>query len=140
MPDYKCLHCNSEQIQKATVIHAHGTTKGSSMSGGSFGGRPGLVGTSTTSQTELAKKLSPPPRMGYGRMLFGILSMLICVFFILAGFSSGPAGVGFIGLITFIILSIILVNGIKNNLAYSSRYQEYDRIWFCHKCGQTSKI
>ena len=77
MNNLVCGHCGSADIQKASVIYDGGTSTGSSVSAGAVGGRSALMSTSSSSQTNLAKKLAPPPRMAIMAMIgFALLALI----------------------------------------------------------------
>ena len=139
MKDFTCGQCGSPDIQKASVVYDGGTSTGSSMSAGSVGGRTALMSTSSSSQTNLAKKLSPPPRMGIMAMIgFGILTLIAGTFAL-----NLMDEVGALSLIFAVCAGIFIfriVTGIKHNAAYPERFAEYNRMWYCHKCGTTSVI
>lgn len=139
MNTINCGQCGSPDVQKASVIYDGGTSTGSSVSAGSFGGKASMMSTSSSSQTNLAKKLAPPPRMGIMAMIG--LAILILVSSLFALEFMGESMVVFLIFAACVGLFIYtLVKGIKNNAAYPERFAEYNRMWFCHKCGTTSVI
>lgn len=139
MNEIKCGHCGSPDVQKASVIYDGGTSTGSSMSAGSVGGRTALMSTSSSSQTNLAKKLSPPPRMGIMAMIgFGILTLIAGTFALNFMGESTALFLVFAGCAGIFIFRI--VNGFKQNAAFPALFAEYNRMWYCHKCGTSSVI
>lgn len=134
-----CTHCGCEDVQKASVIFEGGTSRGTSYSGGSFGGRGGGFATVSTSQTALAAKLKPPPRMGIMKMLGCVLGMLFTGTFAV-GLMSGPEPWWLFWMFLLAMLGFVLLRGIKNNQAYPEKIEIYNKTWFCRKCGEISLI
>lgn len=140
MIDIKCAQCSSTEVQKASVIYEGGTSTGSSFGGGSIGGRGAIVSSVSTSQTKLAKKLAPPPRMGFGLIFGHAVGILFIGALSLMNFKDGNGGWGFLLLVNSLILGILLLMGFKRNAEYPAKFEKYDKSWYCHKCGTVSQI
>lgn len=139
MKEIRCTHCGSEDVQKASVIFEGGTSRGTSFSGGSVGGRGAMVSTVSTSQTTLAAKMQPPPRMGIPKMIACVLGMLFTGALTVALLPDREPWWMF-WLFLLAVLGFVLLRGIKHNQAYPEKIQAYNRTWFCRKCGETSLI
>lgn len=142
MNELKCGQCGSPDIQKASVIYDGGTSTGSSISAGSVGGRGALMSTSTSSQTNLAKKLAPPPRMTIGQMIGHVLAIAffggLTLLNLLEGDDNLTFAFGFAIFTGIFVLS--MTKGLKNNALFPQKFAEYNRLWHCHKCGAATVI
>ena len=142
MSELKCGQCSSPDVQKASVIYDGGTSTGSAITAGSVGGRGALMSTSTSSQTNLAKKLSPPPRMNIGQMLGHGIAILFLGGLMLLNLMEGDDNFTFA--LAFAVMTGIfvfsLMRGLKNNAAFPEKFAEYNRLWYCHRCGTTTMI
>lgn len=139
MKEIKCIHCGSTELQKCSVIHEGGTSTGSSVSFGGVGGKAGAFSTSSTSQTALAKKLAPPPRTGVLAMIFLTIGVLFFGFLGI-GMMRDPGAWWIYWLFMAAICALRLFIGVKRNLVYAEKMESYNRLWFCHRCGEVSSI
>ena len=139
MKEIRCTHCGSEDVQKASVIFEGGTSRGTSISGGSVGGRGAMMSTVSTSQTTLASKMQPPPRMGIPKMIACVVGMLLTGT-LAVGMMPGQEPWWMFWAFLLAMLTFVLVRGIKHNKAYPERIQVYNKTWFCLRCGETSLI
>lgn len=140
MKEIQCSHCGSVDIQKASVIYEGGTSTGSSITAGSLGTKGGLFSTVSKSQTNLAKKMMPPPRMGLGSIIGFSFGILLFGAIALVNLMSGNKGLGIVWSLPSVILLARMMNGFKNNSSYPAKFAEYNKMWYCHKCGSVSNI
>ena len=140
-----CPSCHSTNTVKASVIHESGTstsyTSGSGISTGSSQQLGTFSGTTTT-QTRLAQKHSPPP------FLFGVAMILIGGYFlyeplslIFGGYNlasilhlAGPPALA--GLLKLLLSLAGFALGVWLVLSYPKHKREYDRTWVCMSCGR----
>mgnify|MGYP007112201101 CR=1 FL=1 len=134
-----CTHCGSENVQKASVIYEGGTSQGTSFSGGSFGGRGGAFTTVSSTQTSLAKKLKPPPRMGIPGIIGCVLGIAFTGLLMVSQLSASEPW-WLYWLFMMAVLVFVLLRGLKRNKVYPEKIQAYNKMWFCQKCGEISHI
>ena len=124
----QCPKCNSENSQRLEVIYNHGTQTidtSTAMGVGYDGGFAYGVGfTSGTSQSNMAKKVSPPQRENYGLAIFLVI---IGILIMIASLSFGLVLIG---------LGILLSYGNNcHNLAADKLHKVWLESWMCNKCG-----
>lgn len=136
----QCVKCNSDNVQKLSVIFQSGTqnintTSRTFGSGIGFGNGGGLLGvgsasTKTTgqSQSHLAGIASPPKKKKYD------IPLLIIFFAIVALVANIISG-------AFFILPLVaaVLFGYRayqyNKTQWPPKYQEWSNSWHCNKCG-----
>lgn len=123
---WRCPRCNSDNIQKLSVIHAAGTATNSSVGAG-FGlmggaGAMGMASGTGISETNLAR-LARPPRCAWANPIL----ILVCV--VLASSVLGLAG--FFG-----SLSIWIALGLIERSVLAPRIELWQRSYFCNRCGR----
>ena len=134
-----CTHCGSDLVQKASVIYESGTSRGTSFSGGNVGGRGGAFTTVSTSQTQLATKLKPPPRMGILGIIGCVLGIVVTGALMVSQLSaSEPWWLYWLVMLAGVVF--VLLRGMNRNKVYPEKMQAYNKMWFCQKCGEISHI
>lgn len=135
----QCTSCNSDNVQRLSVIYKMGTQQINTTShttgvgggfGSGFGGGLGTARTNThgTSQTLIAQQVAPPEKKKYtGAVLFGLAGLILSV-----AMPSPSMGI-----------MLILVGGVMGYLAnkYNSEtwppaVDRWKRSWHCNKCGE----
>jgi hypothetical protein len=150
----KCIHCESENIQKLSVIYANGTSKTTGQirsihTGGGLGFGSGGIGAfagggnsnstvDTTSTTDLARKCAPPAKFEYKSSVIMIIVSAI-LFYGLETFNEfGIGGIvllSALGLLGFAVFKII--KGKKyNDGEYLVLREAWSKKWHCNKCGE----
>lgn len=136
MSELVCNHCKSDLIRKVSVIFEEGTSSGSGTSFGSAGGKLAVLQTATSSQSLLAKRLAPPPRMGFGKILNLVVLGVICL--LVAVNSSGFFSAMFFTLLLVIVGAFFY--GMQLNAAFPAANAIWLKKWHCNKCGEISII
>ena len=155
---YKCPSCNSENIQKASVLVSLGskklraTTVGVGGGSGGINAGIGLSGGSITS--ELASKLSPPIKPYPAKLIrqwkyVAFPSVLLFIFSPVFFLHAGDTAAGFIALCS-IVFSIYLgyfrwfpsweQKQAKQEEEYSRALAQWERTFFCLRCGTSFEI
>jgi len=153
--ELRCPKCNSTDLKKVSLVYQEGAfrTEGqtrmrAAVIGGS--GADVLVGKASTRashQSVLSKRLSPPIKWSYRRLVFW--SALIftsggwLVFYINtvtknATTATPPAltEYAFVAAAVFAIIGVLVV---RHNLSvYPRRFAEWDRSFICQRCGTMS--
>jgi len=152
---FNCPQCGSDRTQKARVLYESGTSASKMTMAGlgvAGGGKVGVgVGAGAgTSQTELAKKLSPPVKPALvGRRFLAWLLVAVGSFTLFNGFlllatttlHHKSNGVGFLifgGICAFSGIFIFKSAGRKlkkRKVKYEEDYTKWERTWYCNRCG-----
>lgn len=154
--DLRCPKCNSTDLKKVSLAYdeglfrSEGRTRLRAVAVGSGG--PDLVvgraSTRGTGQTALSKKLTPPVKWSYLKVIGWSVLAFVCVgwlvFYVNAittnatTVSSAPVTV--FGLISATILVLLLLLVWKHNHStYKRQYAEWDRCFLCERCGAISE-
>ena len=150
--DLRCPKCNSTDLKKVSLAYQEGlyrTNANTRLSAALVGGNgPDLVvGRATTQasqQSALSKQLSPPTKLSYLKVGSWSILAFLCigwmVFYIntvttnSSTVSSPPLTI--FGLISAAILVLLLFLVWKHNhFIYEKRFAEWDRTFFCKRCG-----
>ena len=153
--DLRCPKCNSNDLKKVSLAYQEGlfrTNARTRLSAALVGGDgPDLmVGRATTQashQSELSKRLSPPAKWSYLKVVSWSVLAFLCVGWIVfyvntvvtnsLTVSSFP--LTFFTLISAAIFAFLLFLVWKhNNSAYRKRFAEWDRSFVCQRCGAVS--
>lgn len=150
----KCGICESDNVQRLSVIYQNGTSKttgnihsshtggGLGFGSGGFGGFGGMGSTNssvnTTTTSDLAKRCAPPAK-------YNFKAPLLMVFLALIAFFSFDlfATMDISGMATLAILGLIggaVYFGYKgfnyNKTEYPVLMQAWSKKWHCNKCGE----
>ena len=154
---FVCPHCESDQTQKLSVIYESGTSViNTKSSHGAVGiadeGFVPIIGSSKTEgvqQTSLAANASPPPQKDE----FGLVAVIISI--VLAPVA-GIIGLFLAAIVTkneivvacvlFLVPPLVILwasgkcfacrgNREWNRDVWPKLRDEWNRKWFCHKCG-----
>ena len=154
--DLLCPKCNSTDLKKVSLAHqeglfrSEGRTRLSAVVAGS-GGPDLVVGRATTrgtQQSALSKKLTPPLKWSYlkviGWSVLVFLSAGWLVFYInsvttkATTVSSAPLTL--FALIYAAILALLLFLVWRHNhSSYQTQYAEWDKSFICERCGTVSQ-
>jgi hypothetical protein len=153
--DLHCPKCNSTDLKKVSLAYeeglfrSEGRTRLSAVVAGS-GGPDLVVGRATTrgtQQSALSKKLTPPVKWSYLKVIGWSVLAFLClgwlVFYVntvtnATTVSSAP--VTLFGLISGAILGLLLLLVWKHNHStYQRQYAEWDRCFLCERCGAISE-
>ena len=154
--DLRCPKCNSTDLKKVSLAYQEGlyrTDARARLSGALVGdsGPDLIVGRATTQashQTSLSKQLSPPAKWSYLKVGSWSVLAFLCVGWIVfyvntvatnsSTVSSPPLTI--FGLISAAILVLLLFLVWKHNhFIYQKRFAEWDRSFFCKRCGTVSQ-
>jgi len=154
--DLRCPDCNSTDLKKVSLAYEEGLfrnegrTRLRAVAVGSGG--PDLVAgratTRTTHQTALSKRLAPPVKWPYLKVIFwsvlGFLTVGWLVFYVNTITTKAETVVS-TPVILFALISVpivvvlLLVIWRHNHLTYPRRYVEWDRSFICEHCGTLSQ-
>ena len=154
--DLRCPKCNSTDLKKVSLAHeeglfrSEGRTRVSAVVAGS-GGPDLVVGRATTrgtQQSALSKKLTPPLKWSYlkviGWSVLVFLSAGWLVFYVntvttnATTVSSGPLTL--FALIYAAILALLLFLVWRHNhSSYQTQYAHWDKSFICERCGTVSQ-
>ena len=152
--DLRCLNCNSTDLKKVSLAHQEGTyhiDARSKIRGLLFaGGGPGiLVGRLTTrgsQQSALAKRLSPPSKWSYVKLVMwsGAVTLIALVIYVQHVMSSPvPASslpVKLYAVFAPIVLLLLIGTVWRHNHSiYQQKYAEWNESFVCKRCGTVSQ-
>ena len=152
--DLKCPNCGNTNLKKVSLVYEEGLirTRTKGRLKGLFFGDEGpnvVVGTSVsngTYQTEMSKRLRPPKKWSYGKLLLwaGILSVISLIFYTNTVMSSSSIAsvlpvvmFGVIG--TVVLLASVAVIWRHNQLVYPRACDRWERSFVCERCGAISQ-
>lgn len=152
--DLRCPSCNSTELKSLSVAFQEGRFSVSTTSRlrGVVVGADGpdvVIGRATTrgtQQSDLSKKLSPPTKWSYGKLVswsVGISFVALVVYVRSVMSHPGPASSLPVTLYAFIfpVVFAVLLAAIwrHNHSAYSREYAEWSRSFVCERCGTVSQ-
>lgn len=139
----QCTQCNSDNVQKLSLVYEQGTQNiqttghttgaGVGFGSGGLGAAFGSARTTTAgkSQSITAQKAAPPNKKP---LILQVVLTIVGILLLMADFKGGWAivlGWGLIATGGFMIWKSYQYN--KNT--YPPLYAEWQRSWFCNKCG-----
>ncbi len=132
-----CPKCNSENVQRLSVIYQSGThkinTSSTTVGGGYFSG-PGIgIGSTATSgkqQSIIAKKAAPPSKRSYLPLL------LLVPGFLIFRYSDGGlnALIGFILMLASVAWVYFAYR--YNSGEWREKQSIWEASWHCNRCGE----
>jgi hypothetical protein len=154
--DLRCPKCNSTDLKKVSLAHEEGLfrSEGRTRLGAVVVGGDGpdlVVGRATTrgtEQTALSKKLSPPVKWSYLKVIGWSVLVFLCsgwLVFYVNTVTTNATTVSSASLIVFALISgatfilLILLVWRHDHLTYSHRSAEWNRSFLCQRCGAVSQ-
>jgi len=154
--DLRCPKCNSTDLKKVSLAHeeglfrSEGRTRLSAVVVG--GGGPDLVfGKATTRgthQSALSKKLTPPVKWSYLKVIGWSVLVFVCVgwlVFYVNTVATNSSTVSSAPLTLFALISaasfalLLFLVWKHNHSAYQKRLAEWDGSFICSRCGTVSQ-
>ena len=154
--DLRCPKCNSTDLKKVSLAHQEGLYRVDARTGLRAvvvgGGWPDLVvgraRTKGSHQTELSKRLSPPIKWSYLRVIswsiLGFLALGWLIFYVNTVASnsstvlSAPLMLYSFFYTCVFVLTLFFVWR-HNHSTYQRQYDEWNRSFICERCGAVSK-
>jgi uncharacterized integral membrane protein len=154
--DLRCPKCNSTDLKKVSLAYQEGLFRSDArtrLSAALVGGNgPDLVvGRATTQsshQSALSKRLSPPAKWSYLKVCSWFVLAFLCVgwvVFYANTVTTNATTVSSIPLTLFAMISgaifalLLFLVWKHNHSTYQTRYAEWDRSFFCQRCGTVSQ-
>lgn len=152
--DLRCPNCNSADLKSLSVAVQQGRFSVNTRSRlrgvvVGAGGPDVVVGRATTrgvQQSDLSKKLSPPTKWSYGKLVLwslGISFVALVVYVRSVMSHPGPASslpVTMYAVVFSVVLAVLLAATWRHNHStYSREYAEWNRSFVCERCGAVSK-
>jgi hypothetical protein len=154
--DLRCPKCNSTDLKKVSLAHeeglfrSEGRTRLRAIAVGS-GGPDLVVGRATTrgtGQSALSKKLTPPVKWSYLKVIGRSVLLFVCVGWLVfyvntvttnaTTVSSAPLTLfALISSAVFVLLLFLVWR--HNHSAYAQEYARWDRAFICQRCGVVSE-
>jgi hypothetical protein len=154
--DLRCPKCNSTDLKKVSIAHEEGLFRSEGRTRLSAvavsGGGPDLVvGRATTRGTEqsaLSKKLTPPVKWSYLKVIGWSVLAFLClgwlVFYVntvttnATTVSSAPLTLFALIYGAIFALLLFLVRR-HNHSSYQTQYAQWDKSFICERCGTVSQ-
>jgi hypothetical protein len=154
--DLRCPKCDSTDLKKVSLAHqeglfrSEGRTRLRALVVG--GGGPDLVlaraTTQGTEQSALSKRLTPPVKWSYLKVIGWSLLLFLCVGWLVfyvntvttnaTTVSSAPLTLfALISSAVFVLLLFLIWK--HNHSTYQKRFAEWDRSFICARCGAVSR-
>jgi hypothetical protein len=152
--DLRCPKCNSTDLKKVSLAYQEGTyhiDTRSRMRGLLFaGGGPDiLVGRTTTrgvQQSALSKRLSPPSKWSYVKLvLWSAVVTLITLIIYVQHVMSSPVPASSLPVKLYVALApvvFVLLVGIvwrHNHSTYEQKFVQWNESFICERCGTVSQ-
>jgi hypothetical protein len=152
--DLRCPKCNSNDLKKVSLAYEEGLFRSEGktrlravVAGGS--GPDLVVGRATTRGTQqsvLSKKLTPPVKWSYKKLVlwFAIISFIALVVYV-RSVMSGPVPASSLPVTLYAILapaafiSIVAVFWKHNHSTYQRQYAQWSQSFICERCGTVSQ-
>ena len=154
--DLRCPKCNSTDLKKVSLAYeeglfrSEGRTRLRAVAVGSGG--PDLVvgraATQGTQQSALSKKLTPPVKWSYLKVIGGSVLVFVCVGWLVFYINTvttnativSSAPLTLFALIYAAILALLLFLVWRHNhSSYQTQYAEWDKSFICERCGTVSQ-
>jgi hypothetical protein len=152
--DLHCPNCQSADVKKLSVAHQEGRFRVDTrarLSGVVVGegGSNVAIGRATTrgiEQTELSKRLSPPAKWSYKKLVLwpAIVSFVALVVYV-RSVMSGPAPASSLPVTLYAVLAptafiaLITVFWRHNHSTYQRQYAQWNQSFICERCGAVSQ-
>jgi hypothetical protein len=154
--DLRCPKCNGTDLKKVSLAHQEGLFRSEGRTrlravvvGG--GGPDLVVGRATTRGTEqsaLSKKLTPPVKWSYLKVIGWSVLVFLCagwlVFYVntvttnaTTVLSAPLAAFGLISGAVFVLLLFVVWK--HNHSDYQAQYAQWDKSFICERCGTVSQ-
>ena len=152
--DLRCPSCNSTDLKRLSLAFQEGRFEVSTRSRlrGVVVGASGpdvVIGRATTrglQQSDLSKKLSPPTKWSYSKLILwsvGISFVALVVYVRSVMSHRGPASsfpVTLYAVIFPVVLAVLLAAIWRHNhFTYSREYTEWSHSFVCERCGTVSQ-
>lgn len=150
--DLRCPKCNSTDLKKISLAHEEGLFRSEGRTGlraviAGSGGPNVALGRATTRGTEqsaLSKRVGPPMKWSYLKVIGWFVLVFVCVgwlvFYVNTGLtnattvSSTPLTLfSLISGVVFVLLLFLVWR--HNHVAYRRQFAEWDRSYVCQRCG-----
>jgi len=154
--DLRCPKCHSTDLKKVSLAYDEGlyrvdtrTRLSAAVVGGN--GPDMVVGRTTTrgsQQSALSKKLSPPAKWSYLKVMGWCLLVFVCagwLVFYVNTVTTNATSVSSFPLTFFTLISAAIFASLlflvwkHNNSAYKKRFAEWDSSFICSRCGSISQ-
>lgn len=150
----KCPRCGYGNVKTLRMIFEQGTHERTFGGVGfSSGGSTGLFGGTSTSQSLMAQRMSPPQKKGeFGAILLLLSGVIVTLFLVVAainaqdaprGMNNAPPDPAVIILVALLPASAALAGfcwiiriGQWNRTEFLRRLESWSRTWACTKCGE----
>jgi len=152
--DLRCPKCKSNNLKRVSLAYQEGTHRIDTRSGirgllFAGGGPDILIGRATThgsQQSVLSKRLSPPSKWSYMKLILwsGVATLIALVIYVQHVMSSTvpasslPAKL-YVLFAPFIFLFLVAIIWRHNHLTYQQKYAQWNESFICERRGTVSQ-
>jgi hypothetical protein len=152
--DLRCPKCNSNNLKSLSLAYQEGTyhidarsrMRGLLLAGGGPGVLVGRTSTRGSQQSALSKRLSPPTKWSYVKLVAwsGVVTLIALVIYVQhvmaspVPASSLPAKL-YVLFAPFIFLFLVAIIWRHNHLTYQQQYAQWNESFICERCGTVSQ-
>ena len=153
--DLRCPKCNSTDLKKVSLIYGEGLSSidaRTRLRAVAVGGNgPDLImgraSTRGSQQSALSKKLSPPMKWSYRKVVSWSVLVFLCVGWVVfyvntitqnAASVASPALTAYVFIAALIFALVLLLVVRHNRSVYPKRFADWDRSFICQRCGTVS--
>jgi|SRR5882762_7073783 len=152
--DLRCPKCNSTDLKKVSLAYQEGLfrteartrIRGILVGSGGPGILVGSAETKGTHQTSVSKRLSPPKKWSYLRLVIGfaavsLMALILYIHNVMANSTiSSSLPVKLYGFSACFVLGLgIFLTWRHNHSIYTAHFAQWDRSFVCRKCGAVSE-
>jgi hypothetical protein len=152
--DLRCPKCNSNNLKKLSLAHQEGThhidtrsrMRGLLFADGGPGILVGRLSTRGSQQSALAKRLSPPSKWRYVKLVIwsGVVTFIALVLYVQHVMSS-PVPASSLPVKVYAVFApvvlLLLVGTVwrHNHSTYQQKYDQWNESFICQRCGTVSQ-
>jgi hypothetical protein len=152
--DLRCPSCNGADLKKLSLAYQEGLfqvdtrtrLRGVVVGEGGPNVVVGRAATRGIQQTELSKRLSPPAKWSYKKLvLWSAIVTFVALVVYVRSVMSGPAPVSSLPVTLYAVLapaafiSIVAVFWKHNHSTYQRQYAQWSQSFICERCGTVSQ-
>lgn len=154
--DLRCPKCNSTDLKKVSLAHEEGLFRSEGRTrlravGAGCGGPDLVVGRATkhgTQQSALSKKLTPPVKWSYLKVIGWSVLVFVCVgwlVFYINTVTTNATTVSSVPLTLFALIYgaifglLLFLVWRHNHSSYQTQYARWDKSFICERCGAVSQ-
>jgi len=154
--ELRCPKCNSTDLKKMSLVYEEGAfrteaqtrMRAAVVGGGGADVVMGRASTRASHQSALSKRLSPPVKWSYLKVVGWSVLLFVCVGWLVfyvntvttnATTVSSAALTLFVSISAGIFALLLFLARRHNHSIYETQYAQWDRSFICERCGTVSQ-